>query len=74
MPAFASFKKPVGKHFRLETARMCCVMSFIGIVGGSAAAYFAHRFPAHMEAIETGAGVLLIGGLMLLGAGLPAVL
>jgi hypothetical protein len=49
-------------------------LSLLGIVAGGAAAYFAERFPAHIEAIETGAGVLLIGGLALLGSALPAAL
>lgn len=53
---------------------MVGAISLIGIIAGGAAAYFADRFPAHIEAIETGAGVLLIGGLMLLGSALPAVL
>jgi hypothetical protein len=49
-------------------------LSLIGIVLGAMAAYFADRFPAHIEAIETGAGVLLIGGLALLGSALPAII
>ena len=53
---------------------MVGALSLIGIVHGAAAAYFADCFQAHREAIETGAGVLLIGGLMLLGSALPAVL
>ena len=53
---------------------MVGALSLIGIVLGAAAAYFADRFPAHIEAIETSAGVLLIGGLALLGSALPAVL
>ena len=53
---------------------MVGAFSLIGIVLGAAAAYFAERFQAHREAIETGAGVLLIGGLALLGSALPAVL
>jgi hypothetical protein len=53
---------------------MVAALSLIGIVLGAATAYFAERFPAHIEAIETSAGVLLIGGLALLGSALPAVL
>lgn len=53
---------------------MTGAMSMIGIVAGSAAAYLAERYPVRMEAIETCAGFLLIGGLMLLGSALPAVL
>ena len=40
---------------------------------GATVAYLANRYP-NIEAIETAAGVLLIGGLGLLGYGLKAVL
>jgi putative Mn2+ efflux pump MntP len=53
---------------------MVGALSLIGTVLGSAAAYFAERFPTHVETIETSAGILLIGGLMLLGSALPAIL
>jgi hypothetical protein len=53
---------------------MIGAISLIGILCGAAAAYFADRFPAHAEAIQTGAGVLLIAGLGLLGSALPAIL
>ena len=53
---------------------MIGIVSLIGIVLGTAAACVADRFPAHIEAIQTGAGVLLIGGLALLGSALPMVL
>ena len=43
---------------------------------GTVAAYAARRYPAsaagHVEALETGAGMLLIGGLALAACGLPA--
>jgi hypothetical protein len=35
------------------------------------AAVQAERYPAYVELIETAAGVFLIGGLGLIGAGLP---
>jgi hypothetical protein len=41
---------------------------------GAVIAYFAERFPAHVETLETGAGVLLIGGLALAGSALPIML
>jgi hypothetical protein len=47
--------------------------SFISVVLGAAAAVTAERFPAYVEAIETGAGVLLIGGIALAGLLLPVV-
>jgi hypothetical protein len=41
---------------------------------GAAVAYFAKRFPAHVEALETGAGALLIGGLAFASCGLPVII
>lgn len=37
-------------------------------------AYVADRFPAQIQALETGAGFLLIGGFALAGCALPIVL
>jgi hypothetical protein len=62
------------KNQTAQERSMVGALSLIGIVLGAAAAYFADRFPAHIEAIETSAGVLLIGGMALLGSALPAVL
>ncbi len=53
---------------------MVAATSLIGMLSGTAAAYFADRLPRNRETIETCAGFLLIGGLALLGAALPAVL
>jgi len=53
---------------------MIAVASVISVVLGASIAYAAGRFPAHVEALETGAGVLLIGGLALMGTGLPVLL
>jgi hypothetical protein len=53
---------------------MIAGISLISVVLGAGAAYYADRFPAHIEAVETGAGVLLIGGLALLGSALPLIL
>ena len=50
---------------------MLGAFSLMSIVAGTAAAAVADRFAKHAEAIETGAGVLLIGGLALLGSALP---
>jgi hypothetical protein len=67
-----------GKHCGLFVARngaigvrMLGAFSLMSIVVGAAAAAVADRFAKHAEAIETGAGVLLIGGLALLGSALP---
>jgi hypothetical protein len=52
---------------------MVALLSLVSVTAGAAAAYYAGRFPAHVEAIETAAGVLLIGGLALLGSALPGI-
>jgi hypothetical protein len=60
-----------------ETA-LVAILGLLSAIIGSAAAYSAQRFPAyagaHVEALETGAGMLLIGGLALAACGLPVVL
>jgi len=53
---------------------MVSIVSFISLTAGATAAYVAERFPARVELIETCAGFLLIGGLALIGAFLPAVI
>lgn len=53
---------------------MIAVISLVSVVLGAVVAYAAERYPAHIEALETGAGVLLVGGFALLGSGLPVVL
>jgi len=50
---------------------MVAAFSLISVVLGASIAYAAERFPGHVEALETGAGILLIGGFALLGAALP---
>lgn len=49
-------------------------LSFLSVTAGAAIAYLADHFPAKAEVLETGAGVLLIGGLALLGSALPVIL
>lgn len=51
---------------------MLAFASVISVLLGGMTACYAERFPAHVEALETAAGVLLIGGLALLGSALPA--
>jgi hypothetical protein len=46
----------------------------LSIATGAVVAYLSARFPAHIEALETCAGVLLIGGLALAGCALPAMI
>jgi len=50
------------------------MLGVLSVVTGAAVAYFAERFPARVEALETGAGFLLIGGFALTGCALPVVL
>ncbi|MGC1464442.1 MAG: hypothetical protein WA792_01790 [Pseudolabrys sp.] len=50
---------------------MVAVASLVSVVAGAALAYAAERYPAHIEKFQTGGGVLLLAGLMLIGSGLP---
>jgi hypothetical protein len=53
---------------------MLGIVSLVSIVFGTAAASLAERCGKHVEAIETGAGVLLLGGFALIGSALPVML
>jgi hypothetical protein len=53
---------------------MLGAFSLASIIAGATTASVAEHFGKHVEALETGAGVLLIGGLALLGAALPLML
>ena len=53
---------------------MTGALSLLSVMAGAATAYFAERFPVKAAALETGAGVLLLGGLALLGSALPVIL
>ena len=50
---------------------MLPVIGILGVLGGAALACSSTRFPAHVRAIEVGAGVLLICGLALVSCALP---
>ena len=50
---------------------MIPAFSLASVMLGASIAYASERFPAHVEALETGAGFLLIGGFALLGCALP---
>lgn len=50
---------------------MIALISLASVVTGVVLACMAERYPAHVETIETGAGVLLIAGLATLGSGFP---
>jgi hypothetical protein len=67
----------VAVESKIESSKeqsMAGVLSLMSMVLGAAIAYLADRFPAHVEALETSAGALLIGGLALLGYALPTIL
>jgi hypothetical protein len=53
---------------------MIAIFSLVSLVLGVCIAVVAERYPGHVAALETVAGVLLIGGLGLIGAGLPVLL
>ena len=50
---------------------MIAVLGLVSVVAGGAVASLAARFPAQIEALETGAGILLLGGFALWGCALP---
>ena len=50
------------------------ILGLLSVMTGAVIAYLAKRFPAHIEALETGAGALLLGGLALASCGLPVIL
>ena len=49
-------------------------LSTISLALGTAIAYMANGYPKHQAAIETVAGILLLGGLGLMGCALECVL
>lgn len=53
---------------------MAGIVGLLSMVLGACVACVADRFPAHVEAMETGAGFLLLSGLTLAGLALPAML
>ncbi len=53
---------------------MVGILGMLSVMTGAVVAYFARRFPAHIEALETGAGALLLCGLALASCGLPIIL
>jgi hypothetical protein len=50
------------------------ILGLLSVMTGAVVAYLAKRFPAHIEALETGAGALLLCGLALASCGLPVIL
>jgi hypothetical protein len=53
---------------------MAGVIGLFSVAVGAVVAYASERFPAHVEAVETGAGFLLLSGFALTGYMLPAML
>jgi hypothetical protein len=53
---------------------MIGILGLLSVMSGTTIACLAKRFPAHNEALETGAGALLLGGLALASCGLPVIL
>ncbi len=53
---------------------MIAVVGLFSVVVGGGVACASERFPAHVAALETGAGILLIWGFALTSLALPAVL
>jgi hypothetical protein len=50
------------------------ILGLLSVMTGAVVAYSAKRFPAHIEALEAGAGALLLGGLALASCGLPIII
>jgi hypothetical protein len=53
---------------------MVAALGLLGVTVGAAVAYLSGRFPAHAEALETGAGAMLIAGFALASYVLPAII
>lgn len=53
---------------------MLAICSLVSLALGATTAVVAERYPDHVDRLETVAGLLLIGGLGLIGAGLPVLL
>lgn len=53
---------------------MIGIAGLLSAMAGGAIAYFAERFPAYLEALETAGGLLVIGGFALATYALPAII
>jgi hypothetical protein len=53
---------------------MAGIVGLLSVALGSVLACAARRFPVHVEALEMGAGLLLIGGMALASCALPVLL
>jgi len=52
---------------------VAAVLGLVTVLTGSAVAYLGERLPAHIEALETGAGVLLLCGFAVASFALPMI-
>jgi hypothetical protein len=59
---------------REDEDAMLSAISLVSVVLGATLASMVERLPLQRETLETGAGALLLGGLLLLGSSLPAML
>lgn len=50
---------------------MIAAASLLSVVAGAALACAAERYPAQVDKFQTGGGVLLVAGLMLIGSAIP---
>ncbi|HEX4410845.1 MAG TPA: hypothetical protein VH206_18910 [Xanthobacteraceae bacterium] len=53
---------------------MLGLAGLLSVAAGGVVAYLSPRFPAHLEALETATGLLLITGFALTACGLPTIL
>jgi hypothetical protein len=53
---------------------MLGIAGLLSVMAGGAIAYFSTRFPPYIEAMETVAGLLVIGGFALATYALPALI
>jgi hypothetical protein len=53
---------------------MLGVAGVFGVMAGTASSFFARWLPAHAEAVQTAAGMLLLGGFALMGWAMPVML
>jgi hypothetical protein len=58
----------------LRESAVIGILSLLSVMSGTTIAYLANRFPAHIEALEAGAGALLLCGLALASSGLPVII
>lgn len=53
---------------------MLATAGVLGVMAGMASAYLARWLPAHGQAVETVAGLMLLGGFALMGSAMPMIL